>query len=217
MKRLLIVGAGGFGREVFDWANDVDPEQRDWQVSSFLDSSSNALDNFSHSCSEGVVGDPLNFEFSDNDRVICAIGNPKTRLMICQKLKERGAQFVTLRHPTAIIGSGCRVGEGSILCPGAILTNNVSLGDFCVVNIHSTIGHDAVLGEGCTLSAHCDVTGHATLGKGVFMGSHASILPSAVVGDFSVIGAGSVVLRKVAPHVTVMGVPARQIAGFTKT
>jgi serine acetyltransferase len=81
-------------------------------------------------------------------------------------------------------------------------------------HVYALVGHDSVLGDGCMLNAHTDVTGGCRLGEGVFMGSHAAAWPRAVVGDYAGIGGGSVVLRRVRPHSTVMGAPAKQIAGF---
>lgn len=212
MKRLLIVGAGGFGREVFSWALHTNVKDRDWEVGGFLDSNPKALDGYGFKI--GILGDPLAYTPLERDVLVCAIGNPAIRLRLCRDLKARGARFLTLIHPTAVIGLDCTIGEGCILCPGAILTTNVTLGNFVVLNVHSTVGHEAVIGDGCTLSGHADVTGNTTLGEGVFLGSHASVLPSAKVGDYAVVGAGSVVLRKVRAHSTVVGVPAKQIHGF---
>lgn len=212
MKRLLIVGAGGFGREVLSWASALDHQQNPWKVAGFLDSNPRVLDGFG--LETGIVGDPLSYVPAENDLLVCAIGDPKTKLTLCRRLKERGGQFLTLIHPTAVIGLGCKLGVGCLVCPGAVATTDVTLGDFVALNVHATVGHDAIIGDGCTLNAHCDVTGGARLGEGVFLGSHAAILPGATVGDYAVVGAGSVVLRSVRSRTTVVGVPARVIYGF---
>ena len=212
MKRLLIVGGGGFGREVLSWCLQAPAHTNEWEIGGFLDSNPAALEK--HNCEFGVVGDPSTYSPSGDDLFVLAIGNPKTKLRLCKALKERGASFITLLHPTVVIGRDCRIGEGCVLCPGAVLTTNVSLGSFVIVNVHSTVGHDAVIGDGSTLSAHNDVTGNVVLGEGVFLGTHACILPNTVVGDYAIVGAGSMVLKKVPAHATVVGVPARQITGF---
>jgi sugar O-acyltransferase (sialic acid O-acetyltransferase NeuD family) len=209
VKRLLIVGGGNFGREVLDWALAVPAENRDWAVGGFLDSRTGILDGFD--VPYRVLGAPETFSLSDGDRCVCAVGEPKAKLHYCRLLKSRGAAFVNLIHPSAIVGSGCRLGEGCILCPGAIVTNNVTLGHFVTLNLGVTVGHDAAVGDGCTLSPHADVGGWAVLGEGVFLGTHAVVLPHARVGDYTVVGAGSVVLKKTEPHSTVVGVPAKRI------
>jgi len=212
MKQLLIVGAGGFGREVLNWAQDIPLKKKDWEVGGFLDANPAALNGYD--CNYQILADPMVYQPRKGDCFICAIGHPQKKLRICRHLKECGAEFITLIHPTAIIGNRCSIGEGCIFCPGVILTADVKMSDFVIVNAQSTIGHDAFIGEGCTLSSHVDITGFASLGEGVFLGSHAAVLPKAKVGDYAIIGAGSVVLKKVKPGTTVVGVPAVQIAGF---
>ena len=212
MNRLLIIGAGGFGREVINWARDVPIHARDWEVGGFLDANNKALE--AYNCEVSILADPMTYLPQSGDRFACAIGHTATKLRVCNHLKMRGAQFVTLTHPTAVIGERCLIGEGCVICPGAIITADVTIADFVTVNAQATIGHDAVVGKGCTLSGHVDVTGFASLGEGVFLGSHAVILPKAQVGDYAIVGAGSVVLKRVKPGATVMGVPAKQIAGF---
>lgn len=216
MYRLYILGAGGFGREVWTWIKTYPKTVplENWQLAGFIDANPNALNGFAIGAS--VLADPETFVPSDNDRLVCAIGDPKTKLRLGQQQKSRGGIFVTLIHPSAIVGSQCQIGEGCIICPGAVLTTNVILGDFVILNVHSTVGHDATVGSGCTLSGHVDITGGVVLGEGVFLGSHACVLPGTHIGEYAKIGAASVAIRNVPPHVTVFGVPAKKVIVPTK-
>jgi sugar O-acyltransferase (sialic acid O-acetyltransferase NeuD family) len=208
-KRLLIVGAGNLGREVLDWALDVPASKRDWEIGGFLDSRQLTLKGLGAPIR--VLGDPLTFKFTPNDVLVCAIGDPRIKLEYCLKLRARGCRFITVIHPTATLGSGNRIGEGCVIAPGAVVTTNVSLGDFVGLDLHATVSHDSVVGDGSTLSPHSTVLGHCILGKGVLLGSHACTLPNAEVGDFAIVAAGGVVLSKVEPRTTVAGVPARRL------
>ena len=212
MKRLLIIGGGGFGREVLGWALQIPESARDWKVGGFLDDNPKCLDGYGVSVE--IIGQPSSIVPSRNDVFVCAIGDPATKLHLCREMSNRGADFTTLIHPSAIMGPGCSIGTGSILCPGVVLTTNVKLGNFVTMNVYATVGHDAIIGDGSTMHAHSDVTGRAVLGEGVLLGSHASVLPSVKVGDYAVIGAGSVAMRHVPGRATVVGVPARQVSGF---
>ena len=145
MKRIIIVGAGGFGREVYGWLLDVLKSQPDWELGGFLDARTSALNGLSIPLN--VIGDPLSYQPSTDDRFICGLGDPLTRLHICEHIKAVGGQFARLVHPTVFIGPNCSLGEGCVLCPGAGISTNVTLGDFVVLNGYATVGHDAVIGD----------------------------------------------------------------------
>ena len=209
-NRLLIIGAGGFGREVLQWALDVQAQGNvDWEVGGFLDANPQAFEDFDIDLA--VLGSPESWQPSAGDRFICAIGDPSIRLRICRELQERGAKFISLIHPSAIVGSRCHIGVGTILCPGVTVTVDATIGDFVILNVRSCVGHDAHVGAGCTVNDFCDITGNAKLGEGVFLGSHSSVTPSASVGDYARVGAGSVVVRRVRANTTVMGPTAKRI------
>jgi sugar O-acyltransferase (sialic acid O-acetyltransferase NeuD family) len=213
MKRVVSVGAGGFGREMLSWLKELE-ESDQYELTGFLDKNIRALENYD--IDYPILGDPENYEPKNDELFVCAIGNPGVKLQICSILKSKGGEFLKFVHPTAFIGRGSSIGDGTVLCPGAVVTSNAVIGSFVTLNVHASIGHDAVVGDGCTISGHCDVTGFASLGKGVFMGTHAAVLPKAVVGDYATIGAGSVVLKKVRSNATVFGVPAKQISRIEK-
>jgi sugar O-acyltransferase (sialic acid O-acetyltransferase NeuD family) len=208
-ERLLIVGAAGFGREVLSWVLQIPNEQRPWEIGGFLDNRPKLLEGFNLPAE--IVGTPETYSFRAEDRVVVALGDPAQRRTFVEMVTQRGAQFTTVVHPSAIMGLNNTWGEGCIFCPGVILTTNVRVGKHVVFNCQSGAGHDAVIGDYCTLSCFVDITGYVTLGERVFLGSHASVLPHAWIGDGAIIGAGSVVLKRVAPRTSVMGVPAREI------
>jgi len=209
MNRLIIMGAGGFGREVYCWLKQSADWNVKWQFAGFLDDKLSSLEGFG--IVPGVLGKIKEFVPQPDDQLVCAIGDPRARLAICRRLAGMGANFPVIRHPFTVIGESCRIGAGSILCPGAIITTNVVLGAFVIANLYAIVGHDACIGDGVTLGPHSGVTGFARIEEGASLGSHASVLPSACVGSYARVGAGSIVLRVVKPGATVMGVPAKQI------
>ena len=207
MKRCLVVGAGGFGREALAWALATNPS--DWRVEGYLDSNPAALEG--KNTTLAVLGDPGSWVPAHDEVFISGIGDPAARLRLCGGLVERGATFLTVVHPTAIVLPSAVLGTGCVLAPHAVISTDTILGDFVVVNIGATMGHDSQAGACVTLSPHCDVMGYARVERGCFLGGHACILPSVTVGEFSIVGAGSVVTHKVAPRTTVMGVPAQML------
>ena len=208
MKKLFIIGAGGFGREVLQWARDCKESGTEWTVAGFLDDNPRALDGFQVDIP--IVGSIAEFRGDDDSRFVCAIGKPKLRRQCVSKLGP-DRSFVNVIHPTAILGSRIELGTGIVICPYTVLTSDISVGDHTSINIRCSIGHDASLGKFCQLSSFCDVTGGVKIDDEVFMGSHATVLPGKRVGTGATIGAGSVVIMNVKSNTTVFGVPAKPI------
>ncbi|AZF04445.1 NeuD/PglB/VioB family sugar acetyltransferase [Pseudomonas sp. R5-89-07] len=213
-KKFVIVGAGGFGREVYVWLKDwIDHSDKPetYKIVGFLDDSSTALGRFSDVPS--IISSIDDYVHQDGVFLVCAIADPKIKKAVSDRLIAKGAEFFSLVHPSVIVGTRVVVGVGVVVCPNTILSTDLTVGDFVTINSATTIGHDTSIGRYSTISGHCDVTGGVQLGEGVFMGSHAVVVPKVTVGAFAIIGASSVVIRKVAPGVTVFGVPAKKIAG----
>ncbi|WP_164914300.1 acetyltransferase [Aminipila luticellarii] len=209
MKKLIIIGAGGFGREVLEYALDMKEAnpQIDWEVKGFIDDNLACLQQYNQ---EFEVIENIKDHIISNENVyICAIGDPNIKSAICKDFMDRGALFINIIHPLARVGRRCKLGVGNVICPNACLTTDVCLEDFIFVNCHSNCGHDSKISSYCTISPFCDITGFAELGKGVFLGSHASICPSVKIGDFSKIGAGAAVISDMPSDCTAVGVPAK--------
>jgi sugar O-acyltransferase (sialic acid O-acetyltransferase NeuD family) len=210
-RRLLIVGGGDFAREAAWFATTVPEHTRDWELAGCLDDTVTGILGRPGSVQVPVLGTIRDHQPAADEVFVCGIGRPSTKLACCAMLRARGAEFVNLIHPTAVVGPGTTLGTGVILATGVSLSIDVTVGDDVAFNFLSTAGHDAVVDAGCTISSYCDITGHAHLERGVFVGSHASVLPGVRVGAMATVGAGSVVTRRVAPERTVFGAPAKVI------
>ena len=208
--RWLIVGAGGFGREVFSWTSGQLRVTQSSSLVGFLDDDPESLAQFP-SLTERWSGPISTYSPQPGDRLLMAIGDPASKLAVGDALRKRGALFASFVHPTAVIAHDVRIGVGCIICPFAVVCCNVRFGDFVSMNVGAVAGHDSVIGDGCTLSPHCDVAGQACLKRGVFLGCQTAILPKTQIGEFARIGAGSVVINHVSPGVSMMGVPAKRI------
>ena len=212
MKSVFIVGAGGFGREMLAWCMHHPSHGRDWQICGFIDDNPAALKDYE--LPVGITSSLSAYTPSMNDELICAMGRPDLKRDVVARLKARGACFRSYVHPTVVQGVRIELGEGVVLCPGVVLTCDVKLGDFVMFNCGASAGHDVRVGNFSTISGHCDLTGFVTVGEEVFMGSGARIIPGRKVGNQATVGAGSTVIMNVVAGATVMGVPAKTLAGF---
>ncbi|MCV4341933.1 acetyltransferase [Pseudomonas capsici] len=211
IRQLLIVGAGGFGREVHAWLIDWVERNPGWNIAGFINDGPGSINRFGHY--PDVVSTVDDYEPRPEEYLVCAIGKPSDKRLVVEKLLAKGAQFFTLIHPSAIIGDNVTIGQGTVICPSTILSVDLHVGSFVTLNTACAVGHDASIGDFSTLCGHCDVTGGAVLEEEVFMGTHASVLPGVRVGKQAVIGAGSIVIRNIAAGTTVFGVPAKRISG----
>lgn len=210
MKKLIIVGASGFGREVLQWAKDAyhNENNMQWVIEGFIDDNINALDGFK--CDFKILGKIKDWKPKEDELFVCAIAIPKTKELIINKLIKKGANFVSLVHPTAIIGEFCEIGEGFVVTPRAKISPNVKIGKYVTI-LGSGAGHDAVIGDFSTIAGNCSVNGHVVLGKRVFVASNSCIAPGKKIGDDVLIGMGSIVVTNIKPGIKVMGNPARKI------
>lgn len=208
MNRLLIVGAGGLGREVLSWAMQVPADCRDWEIGGVLDWSQTPWDE--HGFGVPILGSPEDFRFRLDDRVVIALGDPRSRLALADRLAQRGAIFTSIIHPTVVCGVNVRLGTGCMVLPHAVLSTNVQIGDHVLIDVHARVAHDVAIAAGASVLGYADITGRVRLGEACQIGSHAVVLPGLAVEAGAVVGAGAVVTHPVAPGTTVMGVPARQ-------
>jgi sugar O-acyltransferase (sialic acid O-acetyltransferase NeuD family) len=200
MRDLVIVGAGGFGREVWEWSNAAG-----FVVRGFVDD--NPKTDFTR-LPAPYLGNVAEYRHQEGEGFVCGIGKPATRRGVVGRMQQRGGSLVTIIHPTAIVAHTATIEAGCVICPFALISANAYVGVGSVVYYHSSVDHDARIGPWAQISGHCDIMGGAQLGEAVFLGSHAAILPGIRVGDDAVVGAGAVVTKDVPVGAVVCGVPA---------
>jgi sugar O-acyltransferase (sialic acid O-acetyltransferase NeuD family) len=205
-RRLVIVGAGGFGREVLQWARDAWPEHAE-RIAGFLSDDPGRLDGFSTGLE--ILGPVASYEPRPGDYLLLGIGVAYSRRVVAERLSGRGAEFATLVHPRAVVARSARLGQGSIVCPGAIISDSARLGACVLVNYHASLGHDSSAGDFAVLSPYATLGGGARIGDDVFLGLHASVGPGRSVGSRSKVSANSCLLSNAPSDSLVYGVPGR--------
>lgn len=208
-ERLILVGAGGFGRELYFWAEDCHKAGTLPALAGFVD---DTIQELPGSYNLPRLAGLQDYTPSPGDLFLVALGNPVSKRRVVELLKARGGNFATLRHPTTTVVRTASIGEGVIMCPYTMAMPDTRIERFATLINFSGLGHDSMCGEFTTLSSLVDVMGYARIGKDVMVGSGARLLPKISVGDGATIGAGSVVVRSVKPGMTVFAPPAKLLS-----
>lgn len=213
MKNLVIIGVGGFAREVYWHSQMASGFDSDWTIKGFLDGDVklSAEEYAKLPGDNAVLGDVDSYEIEPDDVFTCAIGTPEPRKKLIEKMLARGAKFINIISERAHIFPAAKIGNGVIIGLDNGISDNVTLGDFTVMNNVSYLGHDVTVGKFSCIMSHVDVGGKAQIGEGVFIGSGAILLPEVKIGDGAYVGTGSVVLKKVNAGAKVFGNPAVEI------
>lgn len=212
MKRIVVVGAGGFAREVRWLIQEINAVSPEWTFGGYVVSDLAKLGE--HDDRDAVRGDLrwLEAHAQDVDALAIGIGTPAARLSISAELGRSlpQAEWPALVHPNVRMDrASCVLEAGALVCAGTIATVNVRFAAFSMVNLACTIGHEAVIGSGSVLNPTVNISGGVSLGTGVLVGTGAQILQYVKVGDGATVGAGAVVTRHVEPGATVIGIPAK--------
>lgn len=205
--RVVIVGAGGHGREVRDWL--LRSSIPDVDFLGFLDDGEPDLELLGRLGARHLGG--TNALATVRDCVYyLGVGSPQVRARLGDQADRLGARpGPAIVSDDSTIGSASVVGDGSVICPGVRVTTNVRIGRHVHLNTNSTVGHDSVLHDYSGLHPGANVAGNVTLGTGALIGTNASVNQGLSIGVGALVGAGAAVVRDVPPETVVTGVPAR--------
>lgn len=211
VKKLILIGASGFGREVAWLVERINAIELEWDIVGFLDDNPNlAHDTVNGYEVLGKIEDSIKYE---DAYFACCVGSAKLRKEIIDKLKRLNSdiRFATLIDPSVIMSNLVQIGEGSIICAGTILTVNAYIGNHVIINLDCTIGHDAELKEFVTLYPSVNISGNVVIDGYTEIGTGSQIIQGKKVGLNTIIGAGSVVVFDINSNVTAVGVPCTPI------
>ena len=199
MDNLIIIGAGGHGRVIFDIALSLNK----YKTVSFLDDQKVGAKN--------VLGKVSDFsKFLSSHEFVVGIGDEKAREKITLTLKDSGAKIVSLVHEKAVIGSDVSIGNGTVVMAGAVINNGAKIGEGVIVNTCASIDHDSCVGDYTHVSVGARLAGTVVLEKRVFIGAGAVVINNVSIISDVVIGAGAVVVKNILEKGIYKGVPARK-------
>lgn len=211
MKHLIVIGIGGFPRELYDHSKGSIGFGTEWDFKGFLDGDKKAPDWEYERLPMPLLGDIFSYEIEEDDVFIVAVGAPHIKKRLVEIIEKRGGKFISVIHKSAIIQERAKIGQGVILTPGACVNSWVTVGDH-VSSLGASIGHDTIIGDYCSLMGRVSICGRVKIGKLVYIGTGAVVLPDARIDDEAYVGANSLVLKRVKAGDKVFGVPAISIA-----
>ena len=210
MKKIAIIGAGGFGREVKILIDQINAVSTKYDFIGYYDDGKE----------KGILinGFPVLGKVSDLNSVSDAIyialglGNPDFKKNVVASINNENIIFETLIHPSVLIGNDAvSIGKGTVICAGNIITCNISIQDYVTLNLACTIGHDTILENFVSLMPAVNVSGEVILEEAVYVGTGAKIINQVSVGKNTTIGAGALVSKSIPANCTAVGIPAKPI------
>jgi UDP-perosamine 4-acetyltransferase len=207
-KQVFLLGCGGHGRVVLDalLSSGV-------KVAGILDCNLSVGDQVFEVSVLG--GDAFLHQVEAADVLLVnglgANPNVFSRKRLFQEMQARGFLFDAVRHPSAVMGRECFLGDGCQIMAGAVLQNRVCVAENAVVNTGASIDHDCVLGSHSFISSGVVLCGDVKIADSAFIGAGAVVLPGIQIGADAVVGAGAVVTKAVPAGWTVAGNPAVKI------
>ena len=212
MKEIVIIGAGGFGREVACMIRQINAERPTWDLIGFYDDNPELLGTSNPYGT--VLGNVGSLNAVDRQlSVVVAIGAPTAISDIVGRIDNPLIEFPNIIAPSVIFldKDSVTLGKGNIIGTNCTVSCNVSIGDFNIFNGYTFVGHDVSVGSCNVIMPSCNVSGGVRMGERNFMGLKSAVLQYISIGNDTRIGAGSVVMRNTKDGLLYLGNPAKGI------
>jgi len=204
---LGIYGSGGLGREVLDLTHQINLVAEKWEKIVFIN-------DFKE---EHVINGTRVFTFDEFKanftasvaKVVIAVGEPKARQALREKVMANNYELQTLIHPSAFVGAETKIGDGSVVQFGSFVSCNVIIGMNVYIQLNSSVGHDSIIGNDAVISSFVGISGDCKIGERAYIGVSVPVKEKISIGKDSIVGIGSAVLRDIPENVIAMGIPAR--------
>lgn len=208
MKQLLILGAGGMGKEIYYTARHSLGYGTEFEVKGFLDFPNPDWDT---SIYPPILGIEDEYDIQPNDVFTCSIGDVHLKRKVCEKMKARGAKFQTLIFDNVQIRENVKIGEGCVIDSYAHIGSDAIIGENCLIQAFSCVAHDCIIGDYSRIDVRSLLVGGVVVGNNVTVHTNAVVSHKVVLEDDSTVAALSFVIKKVKAGTTVMGNPAKRL------
>lgn len=209
MKDLYIIGAGGFGREIVWLVERINQREATWNIKGFVDDNT-SLQGYAKDGYPIVGGTDYLLNQQKEIWIACAVGSAKVRKSIIEKLQVNpNIRFATVIDPSVILSDRIKIGEGTIICAGTILTVDITIGNHVIINLDCTLGHDDVIEDFVTIYPSVNVSGNALVETCAELGTGMQIIKGKKIGKESILGARAVVVKDIPEKCTAVGSSAK--------
>jgi sugar O-acyltransferase (sialic acid O-acetyltransferase NeuD family) len=213
MNKIAIFGAGGFGREVKSLIEDINKSlaQKDkYIIVGFYDDNVEKATLIHNLTVLGGIKE-LN-EIDSPLSLALAVGDPKTKKIILDKINNNNILYPNLIHPSVIkSNNNVELGKGNIIAANNLLTCDILIKDFVILNLSCTVGHDTIIGSYCSFMPSVNVSGEVVVEEQVYVGTGATIINQVIIKKNTLVGAGALVSKSLPENCTAVGVPAKPI------
>ncbi|MBR0143799.1 MAG: NeuD/PglB/VioB family sugar acetyltransferase [Clostridia bacterium] len=213
VKKIVLIGAGGFGREVASMIEVLNEIKPTYELLGFLDDGSQYHDGVVINGYPWLGNHDWIVEHKAETVCTCCIANPKIKKKIQEELTEKGVVFETIiaYKGFGYIGPGTEIGPGCVFYGGVTISVDCKIGAGVVMNQMVNIGHDVSIGDYTTIMPFTGISGNCKVGETVNIGGHAFVVPGRKIGDGATVAAGSIVFANVKAGTTVLGNPAKRM------
>jgi acetyltransferase EpsM len=197
---MIIIGGGGHSKVIIDIINSQ--RQINYNVIGFYDDETSSLRNIPYLGKINKIKNCKNYI-----NYVIAIGDNAIRRRIYKKYNK--LHYISLIHPTSIVSQNAIIGEGTVICAGAIVQPDVKIGKLCIINTNSNIDHESIICDFVNINPSATLCGNVSIGNNTVIGANSTIIEKIKIGSYNVIGAGSVIIRNTEDNSKLVGVPGK--------
>lgn len=174
MNDIVIIGAGGIGREVAWIIEEINAVNPTWNIIGFVDDNSEMWGKELNGY-RVLGGIEALDELEEKPYVVVAIANCSIKKNIVARLEEK-YKFATVIYPTVKVSKYIEIGNGTIIYPGVILTVNTKIGNHVIISGNCGIGHDTVIGNYSSVLWGSSFSGYDVIAEECFIGVGTNII-----------------------------------------
>lgn len=208
MKNLIIIGAGGMGRTIYDMACENSGYKKEFIIKGFIDDNVHSLDDFANY--PPILDTISDYAIQLEDIFVCSIGG-ESRRKCMESIINKGGEFFTMIHPTSRIGTNVHIGKGCYIGAFTTIAADAFVDDYNFIQTNTIIGHDVHIGKWNRIDSFVMCVGGTKIGDGCMIHTGAMINHNVEIGNGAHVGASTFVINSVPEGATVFGNPARRL------